>query len=738
MGTDVSRLIVVAAAVALAAQAPSPKGRRVSTGATPAYLLLELPSGRTLAESRRAVLDTPVAPGSIAKLATLAAALETGVVTDRTRILCRRRADTDGHVVECVHPDLRRPLDAVEALGYSCNGYVASIARTLDRGALNRTLARLGLPTLDPATPTVTGALGLAGIKATPRQLLEAFLRIAGSSRVAIRLDDRHRAVLRRGMELAAWSGTASALAEAGFRGMAKTGTAPMPGGGYEGLVTALVDTERPTHALVVVAPGASGAHAAELAAGILKQHGAPYGTARSPVPSAVEGQRASSVFRVGITQRNGSHAVEEMEAETYVGRAVAGEGGDSLPPAALEALAIAARTFAEASRGRHSAEGFDLCDLTHCLALRQVSSRSLAAAAATRGLVLFDGPHLADVYLSASCGGHTERPSVVWASARDVAYLSARPDPACASEPGWESRVPEVRLRRVLQAAGLRGGPVRDLRVADRTSSGRARRLKVEGMVPELVDAGAFRLAAGRTLGWQTIKSALFDIRRTSDGYRFVGKGMGHGVGMCVRGAANRSAGGASREAILAFYFPGLRIGSTPASVRVVLPEEDRDALATVRRSVAAALDDLARKLGVTESPEVEIRFHPTVDAYARATGLPWWTSARTSGARIDLLPLGVLRKRSTLESTLRHELVHVLTDEVLRDRPLWVREGLAQVIAGEAPPATKGSGAGACPGEDELRAPRSPDAWRDAYAGAARCVAAALAKGQSWRELR
>ncbi len=858
MAAVVARVMLVALGAAAALSA-APQGRPQAAGPAPAYLLVELPSGQVVSESGRRILDTPVAPGSIAKLATLAAVLESGVAHDGTRIMCRRRADVDGRTIECVHPELRRPLDPAEALGFSCNVYFATVARRLERGRLNQALTSLGLPPLDAGTPVVTGALGLDGIRATPRQLLEAFLRVAGASKTAIGLTAAQMGVLRRGMELAARTGTASALADAGFSGLAKTGTAPMPGGGYEGLVVALVNTELPTHAIVVVAPGASGADAARLAAGILRKHGAPTRRTdesnawRVPAPAAVAAQRRSSVIpyrvvipgprsgtrnpvvdsrfrgndvngpasagmtswdstpaysnrqprpgssvilgpgappealafpsprvsavrhpgpgaripgpdedhgpvpsgrqlrpgssppgesgsqsiKIGIARAGGSYAVETMELESYVARAVAGEGGDELPAAALEALAITVRTWAEANRGRHADEGFDVCDLTHCLSLRAPTTKSRAAVASTSGLRLYDGTELAEVYLSASCGGHTEKPSMVWRGARDPRHLPTQPDSVCARESGWVTEIPEPRLRQALLAAGLRGGPVRDLRVVARAPSGRARHLAVDGMVPEVVDAGAFRLAAGRVLGWQTIKSTLFQIERVAIGYRLTGRGMGHGVGLCVRGAAARAARSDSRDAILAFYFPGLRIGSASADIRVVLPEADRDSLPAIRRSASAAMTELAGKLGVPEPALVEIRFHPTVEAYTRATGQPWWTAAATAGARIDLLPLDVLRRRGILDRTMRHEVVHVLTAGTLASRPLWVREGLAAVMAGDELPAASAA-VPACPSDAELRASGDPDAWRDAYARAARCVAAALARGESWRDLR
>ncbi len=49
--------------------------------------------------------------------------------------------------------------------------------------------------------------------------------------------------------------------------------------------------------------------------------------------------------------------------------------------------------------------------------------------------------------------------------------------------------------------------------------------------------------MAVGRVAGWQSIKSTAFEVDRTSTGYRFKGRGFGHGVGLCVIGAGRRAA---------------------------------------------------------------------------------------------------------------------------------------------------------------------------------------------------
>ena len=75
--------------------------------------------------------------------------------------------------------------------------------------------------------------------------------------------------------------------------------------------------------------------------------------------------------LRIGMARPGGGHTVTTIPLEAYVARVLAGEAARDSPPAALEALAIAVRTFTLANRGRHGADGFDLCDETHCQVMR-------------------------------------------------------------------------------------------------------------------------------------------------------------------------------------------------------------------------------------------------------------------------------------------------------------------------------------------------------------------------------
>src|SRR5262249_35915860 len=212
-------------------------------------------------------------------------------------------------------------------------------------------------------------------------------------------------------------------------------------------------------------------------------------------------------------------------------------------------------------NRGRHRADGFDVCDQTHCQVVRTATAATEQAARATAGLALLRDGAAASVYYTASCGGHTEIPSNVWPGADDPPYLPSQDDDACGGAPVWAADLAETDVLRALKAAGFRGDRLREMAVVARSPSGRAARLKIEGLQPGEISGQDLRVAVGRSLGWQYIKSTTFELTRRSASYHFSGHGYGHGVGMCVIGSVKMAADGRSAAEILAKYFPGLPI---------------------------------------------------------------------------------------------------------------------------------------------------------------------------------
>ena len=498
-------------------------------------------------------------------------------------------------------------------------------------------------------------------------------------------------------------------------------------------------------------------------------------------------GGSAQTGIRIGVLS-GGTYTVTVVPLDTYVARVLAGEAAPNTAPAALEALAIAVRTYTVANMAKHRADGFDLCDQTHCQVMRTANADTERASRATAGLILLDGRTAPTIYYSASCGGRTELPSEVWPKSGNPSYLPSRDDDACRGFPAWSAELTAADLQRALAAAGLRG-TLRDMRIASRNESGRVSKLVLEGMTPSEMSGQDLRMAVGPTLGWMRVLSANFELRRVGTVYRFTGHGSGHGVGMCVIGAMHRAEAGQTAAQILSQYYPGLRIGphtvvpppgvtttaapppaapkpspvpapaastaATPASGNIPRPPPVPEptarrsdmalAIATadaatqteVESLMARARDDLARTLGVEPPTKLTATFYPTAAAYEQASGHPWFTSGSVVDGVMHFLPVGVLRDRGVLDRTLRRALVTLMIGGSLDGRPAWVREGVSGYFADPQAPVVELRNAG-CPADIELARPVSAGALSDAYGRARACVARQIAGGRLWRDLK
>jgi SpoIID/LytB domain protein len=120
---------------------------------------------------------------------------------------------------------------------------------------------------------------------------------------------------------------------------------------------------------------------------------------------------------------------------------------------------------------------------------------------------------------------------------------------------------------------------------------------------------------------------------------------------------------------------------------------------------------------------PMLEIRINESTGDFSGRTGQPWWAAAATKGNRIELQPVAILKRRGVLNTTLKHELAHVIIDLIGHDRaPRWLEEGFAIYLAGEGAMFSHTSGGTLSDEELEKRLehPRSQADMRSAYGDA------------------
>jgi stage II sporulation protein D len=415
----------------------------------------------------------------------------------------------------------------------------------------------------------------------------------------------------------------------------------------------------------------------------------------------AAHGESVTLAFPLKVTPRAGKLLiVAEVPVERYVELVVAAESGQADGPESRRALAVVARSFALQPGHRHAE--FDVCDSTHCQWVHwHTTPQAHAATLATAGESLWRNGTRVEAYFNQNCGGHTAAASEAWPArsaqeheARNT--LTSRPDPYCqrAGRSEWSAELSRLELAQALAAAGLARPGWKTLEVVQRGESGRATMLQIGS---QQIAAEDFRLAIGRALGWNRIRSNWYEIATEGDVFLFHGRGSGHGVGLCQTGTATMAQEGRSYGEILAQYFPQTTLadsttGAAWKSLSGPMQSGPGFALKTTEPSdaqyipvLACALEEAKRRSGLEQGTTIAVRTYRSTSAFRDATLAPGWVAAFTEGNQIDLQPLRILAARKLLESVLLHEFLHALVEAQAAPRtPLWFREGLVEVWSG------------------------------------------------------
>jgi stage II sporulation protein D len=202
-------------------------------------------------------------------------------------------------------------------------------------------------------------------------------------------------------------------------------------------------------------------------------------------------------------------------------------------------------------------------------------------------------------------------------------------------------------------------------------------------------IGADEFRLAVGETLGWNKIPSTWFEVSRQGDSFAFHGRGWGHGVGLCQKGAAAMAQQGRSAREILQQYFPGTQAFDEESGREWIRFTSGGFVLESLDAGDAVHLPDLNRaraeateRSGLHAAAPFTVRAFASTTAFRQATFAPGWVAAFTEGDWIGTQPLRTLAARQLLQGTMRHEFLHALVEEQAGPpAPLWLREGLVKV---------------------------------------------------------
>ncbi len=163
---------------------------------------------------------------------------------------------------------------------------------------------------------------------------------------------------------------------------------------------------------------------------------------------------------------------------EQYLYGVVPSEMPSSWHAEALKAQAVAARTYTLGAlkNSKHTADGYQLCDSTHCQVYKGVNNESASANAAvdgTTGVAAYYNGVLIEALFSAANGGSIANSEDVWANS--IPYLRAKADPYENGVLKWTREFTQAELTSLVFAQNPNLGLVQNVIIDKTDAYGRA-----------------------------------------------------------------------------------------------------------------------------------------------------------------------------------------------------------------------------------------------------------------------
>ncbi len=252
---------------------------------------------------------------------------------------------------------------------------------------------------------------------------------------------------------------------------------------------------------------------------------------------------------------------VNQIDVEAYVAGVVTGEINISWHPEALKAQAVAARTYVLYKKMMNQQQPYDVVSSVQDQVYQgqaQVNSKVRSAIRKTKGQVITYDHHPILAAYSSTAAGPTEDASYVWDV--DVPYLKGVECPFDDQSPRyrWRAAVPLEKLEGRFRKLDYSVGTIATITPFSQTPSGRIDRIRILHSRGQLILSGQdFR----RVAGYSKVLSTQFQIESIGRDLVLVGKGSGHGVGLCQWGMKEMAELGYSYEAIVRYYYPGTEL---------------------------------------------------------------------------------------------------------------------------------------------------------------------------------
>lgn len=247
------------------------------------------------------------------------------------------------------------------------------------------------------------------------------------------------------------------------------------------------------------------------------------------------------------------------VDIEKYIAGVVESEAGSKQNLEYYKVQSIICRTYALNNLRRHSDEGFNLCDGTHCqvyFSKNKINPEISTATHITKGLVIVDSDiNIITAAFHSNCGGQTLNAEDVWKYS--LPYLKAVCDTFCTNQPHayWRKILPMAYWLSYLEKK--HNYPVNDsiylacmlnyIPPPERNTH------LINSDIPLLLKD------LRKDLDLQSTTFAIMKV--DADSILLSGNGFGHGVGLCQEGAMRMANLGYSFDKILRYYYTNIHL---------------------------------------------------------------------------------------------------------------------------------------------------------------------------------
>lgn len=246
---------------------------------------------------------------------------------------------------------------------------------------------------------------------------------------------------------------------------------------------------------------------------------------------------------------------INMVDREKYIASVVEAEAGPNREDEFYKAQALIARTFALGHLEKHKGEGFNLCDGTHCQAYKGIMGFDkdiYKATVETEGEVIVDTTRqFITAAFHSNCGGFTANSQDVWVTAKP--YLISVEDKFCSGtrNSNWETVVPLKNWRAFLQSKGVDTTQLVDPKQYEFKPKER----------PIFYTILNQKIPTTQIRAFFGLRSAFFSVSVRKSEVRLIGRGYGHGVGLCQEGAMQMASRGWKYDKIINYYYKDVKI---------------------------------------------------------------------------------------------------------------------------------------------------------------------------------